>query len=1045
MIRIKVEKINVEKDFDRTKIYTPEDITDQVVMPIIDVERLDTTLDTSSLTLDNYDKNGIEPFTKMIITLTNENGAEEKIYRFVYKDTPELLTYGENNNKYRHNVELIEPSKWLERFDVDNTTITNFLAFLYQDTEHIFPINAPFERNITGSRLGWLVSDAYKSNVRLFDIYYQGTTIDPRVELDCVYGFTWKVFGISLGSRQAKMDFNKATVTKPDGTVVELREFISGSGYRWKNDSDLFTFDQDGIYTFKEHYDAIFSAGTEIFNAPRDGYLYIEYTWTVKVIKQTTLLEKYPTRYNIAQVINLILQKVGNETTILRNGLDTPLFSLDPNLTEKLSNLTSPEFTFTQNTLFGVLLQIGTEIHAIPRLIPSKAMATDDQGNTYIDDWSSWNIITFDFLGGDDAVVRGEIVASEHDFDGDNYTTDFVSNVQNSFQTNNYDYIALTEPYENGFISTRTIDENYEISNNSAVIKTSRPIQRIIELIVQVEYRGETHNLDISRYVKESTDYSLLLDYAETQEQFQGLGTKNMAVYYTRGTNLIQGLDYIQPTKYSTEVIGLNNAINNIIALELGLSGIFTSWALKDLMFKIKYVPYYNLKIKQFKPYITNNSGNNELFYNQQQTQTVDIETLGENMKGALLRTANEEITNTEYFKDFTNIVKTGQLTADGYYAYQVNREITNRRIKATTTFSKNFNKWNEYIAIKKNYREWEISERESIETNPCYNEFCIISTEADWQRGRLDADSLAVYEDYLSKIGGFSSPKAMAQIYAKLTNATDFEYKSIAWVVGTTISSEYQAGGTYKEVRNTFLLPCACFSFGNSIALNFGALDNYAIGTYSRDKGTIAELGGYALENYVRYSDKYGQAQYIELSFGYDEAKKNGFNTRANALVSSKEFYALKESELDTDAIMLDYRANSFIINKDSRQKLNFTGQLHFLTENENIWIGKGFAQLMPFVGNTQKGGLKFVTFSQRPDKFLSKVDTSIWTEQAMPNCIKNDTLKYIQYEPTTVEKACVGYGLVDSQNRVVLYYDQELAQGEQTKPLYFEFRRKI
>lgn len=1059
MIKIKVEKINVSKNFDRTKIFTPEDITDQVVMPIIDVERLDTTLDTSSFAIDNFDKEGIEPFTRIIITLTNENNKEEKIYRLVYKDNPELLTYG-RKPKYRHHLDLIEPTKWLERFDVDNTTITNFLAFLYQDTEHIFPITSAFDRIGLSTKYTWVVSENYATNTRLFDVYYQGTIVDPRVQLEVIYGFDWYVWGVSWGGRQAKTDFTNAYIIKPDGTQVELREFISGTGWQWKAGSETFTFDQEGTYRFRTRHEAVVETGTWFFGAPRDGYLYADYEWVVKVIKQTTLLEKYPTRYSIEQVINLVLQKVGDETSILRNGLDSPIFTLDPNLRDRLSNLTSPEFTFTQNTLFGVLSQIGTEIHAIPRLVPSKSQVTDREGNVYTDDWSNWNIITFDFLGGNDAVVRGEITASEHDFNGDNYTTNFVSNVQNSFQTNNYDYVALTEPYENGFISTRTVDENYEISNESAVIKTSRPIQRIIELIVRVEYNGETRDLDISRYIKESADYSILLDYAETEEQFQGLGTKNVAIYYTRGTNLIQGLDYIQPTKYATQAVGIDRAINNIIKLELGISGIFTSWTLKDLMFKIKYVPYYNLKIKQYKAYITNNSGNNELYYNQQNTQTIDIESLGENMKGALLRTANEEITNTEYFDDFEPIIKTGQLTADGYYAYQVNKEITNRRIKATTIFSKNFNKWNEYIAIKKNYREWEISERESVETNPCYNEFCIISTRADWDtlyprlpsetdeeyQKRVDSYNagLVVYKEYLNKIGGFSSPKAMEQIYAKLTNDTNFEYKSIAWVVGTTISSEYQSGGEYKEIRNTFLLPCACFSFGNSIVLNFGALDNYAVGTYSRDKGTI-DGQGYALENFVKYNDKFGQAQAIELSFGSDEAKINGFNTFSNSLTSSKEFYALAENELNQNAIMLDYRQNSFNINKDSRQKLNFTGQLNFLTENENIWIGKGFAQLMPFVGNTQKGGLKFATFSKKPDKFLSEIDTSIWTEQTMPNCIKDDELKYIKYEPTTVENDCVGVGLVDSQNRVVLYYDKELKQGDQTEPLYFEFRRKI
>ena len=114
-MEIKVERIYVTKSYDRSKRYTPVDITSQVIMPIIDVERLDSTLDTSSLVLMNKEKTPIKPFTRIKITITNDDGSVDRIYRLVYTDTPEKLNYT-RAEKYKHNIELVEATKWLERF-----------------------------------------------------------------------------------------------------------------------------------------------------------------------------------------------------------------------------------------------------------------------------------------------------------------------------------------------------------------------------------------------------------------------------------------------------------------------------------------------------------------------------------------------------------------------------------------------------------------------------------------------------------------------------------------------------------------------------------------------------------------------------------------------------------------------------------------------------------------------------------------------------------------------------------------------------------------
>lgn len=1126
-MEIKVERIDVSKDYRRQKIYTPIDITEQVVMPILDTERLDTTLDSSSMTLINREDKPLAPFTKIIVTMTNAEGEQEKIYRVVHKDTVTKYTYDEMP-KYTHEIALLEPTKLLERGIVDNTTITNLLAFLYsEEGANIYEWAPAIKTNEIERAYNFLIgivrydiySASYKNDTRVLSVNEINSSIKTNLQFTVTIRDRLYLAGLILQATSyhpAQLDY--FTIKDPDGNITTIQDFNSE-----------YKFTKLGVYTIEQKYNYV--------DYPSSG-LSVIYQWTTQVVPAGTNL-KVPTRRTIKEVVDLILQKVGTETSLLRDGIDSPTYQLDPNVAEQLSKITSPEFTFTQNTLFGMLNEIGGAIMAIPRLIPFKVTVetTDEQGQTTtsIDDYSQWNVITFDFLGARTPTVNGEQVAIENSIDGDNYATSMVCNIENSFQTNNADYVAITEPYEGGYMSTRTEEANFEISNNHAVIKTAQPIQRIIQVLCK--YADESP-IDITKFVLESADYSVLSDYnanSTTLEEAVGNVTKSNVIYFTRGDNVIRGLDYVPPSVFTVQVFGQTQAILNIIRGVKGL-GQAPNVALKDLMFNIKYIPYSSFKASQYKVNIDDNSGGNELYYNQINTQVVDIENFGENLKGALMRTANEEPVKTEYFKDFLNVIKAGQVTSDGYYAYQVDREITNYRIKATTTFSKDWNKLNEFVGISKNYREWEISESESLGTNPIYNEFCIIGNQLDIDKNQgATQEEIDAYKAELAEYGGFLSNKAIEQIYNRLLNSPVFDFKSLTWLAATTQSMQYAGAGEYERVSNSFLLPVTCVSFGNSILLHFATKDNYAVGTYADDHGNPT----YALENFVKYGDKTGRVEKLALCFGAEDALIDGFNTYANAKKTSKQLYQLPvtytarnpvtswvevddidvgsytlyqyqffvnsadfsqyavgdsiyyndteryiiksvdesnysfvinvpdfsalynaltslpaptiafseaESKLNTSAILLDYREHPFIYNKDSRQKMEYTGQLHFVVDNNpNIWLGKGFAQMMPFVGNTANEILKFVLFTKAPDKFLTQIDPTIWQEKTMPTCVCDYDLKYIEYEPTTVDMDCVGFGFVDNQNRVVLYYNKELKAGDSTEPIYFQFRRRI
>jgi ABC-type antimicrobial peptide transport system permease subunit len=115
---------------------------------------------------------------------------------------------------------------------------------------------------------------------------------------------------------------------------------------------------------------------------------------------------------------------------------------------------------------------------------------------------------------------------------------------------------------------------------------------------------------------------------------------------------------------------------------------------------------------------------------------------------------------------------------------------------------------------------------------------------------------------------------------------------------------------------------------------VNFEAKDNYSAGTTVEMWNSTT----YAIENYVKYSDKYGNFNRFKLVFGAGNAKSSGFDNKSNSLNSSKKFYKIETSEINENSVMLDYRENAFKFYKDSRQQVSYTGQLHFVSETEDI-----------------------------------------------------------------------------------------------------------
>ena len=156
---------------------------------------------------------------------------------------------------------------------------------------------------------------------------------------------------------------------------------------------------------------------------------------------------------------------------------------------------------------------------------------------------------------------------------------------------------------------------------------------------------------------------------------------------------------------------------------------------------------------------------------------------------------------------------------------------------------------------------------------------------------------------------------------------------------------------------RQEFLLADCWFStivsgVGNTMQIQFEYNDNYSAGSTAE-----TDLSGLSREfktqTYVPYGDLYGEAKYLEVSFfndnpfemtnNYSTYLEVGDNLPLIDLEQSGEVPAVLSSKSD----LPQSNINPINLDKDSREKIGFSYNLHFVANDDDIIVGSGFAQL--------------------------------------------------------------------------------------------------
>lgn len=868
--------------------------------PFTDGTALNDVLDAGCINLSlssRYDP--IKPFTPIRIIIA-ENGVEaDRIYRLVSSTKRTRRTFAPSvGAKYDWTINTIEITKAMERRFIGTLTSTKYLQTDYAEQGYktkgtMLPTsNTDF---IDFATVGTPYLTPYKNGSTMYvlnpnkQIHYSAsldTINESYVEIKYPSGSVNKIITTSL---------NDDTVTQ-----IELTE--------------------DGTYSITAYADTKLrkTSSGSTYNA-RGGFVF-----DIGVFSESTK-KTQPT-------ITSVCQRLLSTGITRRGGFFAQEYVLDEDFAEKYKNVTAPEFSFTNCTLWDALSQVGGYIHAIPRLVPLST--TDDTHYK----------VTFDKLGGSEqAPTMPPMIYQDSTIDSNEWCGKITSPAQNLCNTTD-EGGTITE-LGNDYITVRTEDGNIEINGDNVLIRTSLPIQQLIKLECgfipdhDANFDGRTTPVgDITAYAYEDAEYSVLSSYWGTAYPY----SKAWALRWKQGGTTIDGLTWRQKNVTSVGDAFQNTAIINIINAKTGLS--LKSAEKNDgewyrrLAFKVTYVPIATARVEAVKPVLTDGGEtSNALVYNQG-ANVAETSFYGEKMRGAIARLGQDVEQRTYDIKTYSQMPKVGQIL-DGKYIATIDAEYDITRIRITVTLAKNFNQLSQFVGLNSNYRLYDISEKQSVERHIHYADKIFIG------KTPTVGSNLTLLQNVPNVL--------INTINHSKTGDEEIKKAQLVRIL------PFSAGNALQD--RAVILPVVAFPFGTSICFNFSFYDNYGAGYQSSDD--YENEKNKAAQRLVPYTDVYGEVSHIHFAM-YNEgwtpnlaAQADGGYAKLYPQDNEFNWYSGDHSKALVDSYLVSYLLTdgALEINKDSREKIDVTYQVHYIAKSDDIVVGTGLADFCKLVTDTE------------------------------------------------------------------------------------------
>lgn len=874
--------------------------------PFTDGTALNDVLDAGCINLSLSSRyNAIKPFTPIRIIIS-ENGVEvDRIYRLVSSTKRTRRTFAPSvGAKYDWTINTIELTKAMERRFIGTLTSTKYLQTEYASG------------TIAAS---YAMSGENVENLEVIGKIYSPIEINSTKTVPSVSGMFKLPPTTTDGNTTTGWFWDETKIKAIQNNVVLQENSASGAAPELS-----FSTDTPGNITVRYELRIRSESQTAGSMLPSIIYWKTVYDFAISAFSQIAT-KTQPT-------ITSVCQRLLSSGITRRGGFSAQEYVLDEDFAEKYKNVLAPEFSFTNCTLFEALAQVGGYIHAIPRLMPLST--TDDTHYK----------VTFDKLGGSEqAPTMPPMIYQDSTIDSNEWCGKITSPAQNLCNTTD-EGGTITE-LGNDYITVRTEDGNIEINGDNVLIRTSLPIQQLIKLECgfipdhDANFDGRTTPVgDITAYAYEDAEYSVLSSYWGTAYPY----SKAWALRWKQGGTTIDGLTWRQKNVTSIGDAFQNTAIINIINAKTGLS--LKSSATNDgewyrrLAFKVTYVPIATARVEAVKPLLTDGGEtNNALVYNQG-ANVAETSFYGEKMRGAIARLGQDVEQRTYDIKTYSQMPKVGQIL-DGKYIATIDAEYDITRIRITVTLAKNFNQLSQFVGLNSNYRLYDISEKQSVERHIHYADKIFIG------KTPTAGSNLTLLQNVPNVL--------INTINHSKTGDEEIKKAQLVRVL------PFSAGNALED--RAVILPVVAFPFGTSICFNFSFYDNYGAGYQSSDD--YENEKNKAAQRLVPYTDVYGEVSHIHFAM-YNEgwtpnlaAQADGGYAKLYPQDNEFNWYSGDHSKALVDSYLVSYLLTdgALEINKDSREKIDVTYQVHYIAKSDDIVVGTGLADFCKLVTDTE------------------------------------------------------------------------------------------
>jgi len=951
---------NVKTNNNFQVIINGKDYTKQTVFPIKWSKLLDERLDETRLSVKRIRQKIFQPLTPATITMTDKKGRQIELNTVVTTDQSAEVPVG--NNTFDHEIMCLEETKILEGIIVDALTFTNDLGRTYT-------LNSPLATPVKT-----FIPDYYNglpspiNEPKAISAYSQSELSNTEHYFPSVSAvFNWELNHFEIILNYMIIRHNKVEIERISDVYKQ-----DGKTYPGRTPINLKL--KEGTYEVEYYIDLGFGKGTKAI-------------YTFNAVYNKLPLEKW----NISSVIDRVLNLCEPHLAGV-----APRFKLNDTQHAEFSEIEAPEFAFTNCTLKEVLDQIGGYIHGVPRL----------KGST----------IYFDMLGGTkQAKVASPIypyISNMYSQDIENYCSALDSTVDNLVCLTDPAQGTITEPYVDGYKTTRTETVYAQVKDNNMIIPTQYPIQEIKEVKCGYIPGTSIKGGDITSYVFEQAEYNRMSSYTAIYPT-----SRVYALYYTQGSKNIEGLFFKQ--QKLNDVLG-DYAILKILKETTGenLSALGVNYP--GLAFQVSYIPVFSARVQQTKQYIGDFKEPRTLCYNQG-ANIVETRHYGENMKGAVARMGNVDRVVTYNLGDFSLIPEIGEMYSDEYYIAGVTCELYPTLIKCMLTLSQDFNRLSEYIGINSVRRFYEVSEKAAYRRDIKYADYLVIGDKVE-----SDDTLMRNIRPLALALKGGSSP-GLFNLYG----------------ISNVIAQGYdESGGELTTVN----LPVVATAQGNAMVFTFSYEDNYSAGTQAQSESEESVSGYFT--NAVAYCDYYGRIKTLKFSMK-SQTESPASETEQRKI--GKLLPATTEDVDDTATIRTV--GDGLYVDKDGREILSVNYVLEFVTNKRNYVIGSAFARRSGLVSTLNldfDDQARLYVLPDRISKFAEKVDISNATHiydfyaTGAPNHI-TITTKQLKFEDFTSPVDGQAWAVVSKKGGFLFGSNEPIASGQTVTMPYITLKHDI